>query len=438
MEHLTRQLFDFIQSSPTAMHAVETARTMLLAAGFAELPEAGPWETEPGGNYFTTRAMSSLIAFRLPGDGFGAFSVIAPHGDSPCFKVKGNPEMRVEGRYTRLNTEVYGGTVLHNWVDRPLSVAGRLVLRTKTGARAVLTDIDRDLVMIPSLAIHMDREANQGRRLDPQKDTLPLLGGSEADLLTLAAGSAGARKEDVLSYDLYCYARERGTVYGAEEEFLAAPRLDDLECAFSALTAFLQAGPSQNCPVLVLFDNEEIGSRTRQGADSSFLSDVLGRIWRAANATNCYSGAAEDGLIRAVQGGFLLSADNAHAVHPNYPEKADPSSRCYLNGGVCVKHGPRYATDGVTAGVFRAICETAGVPTQEFYNHSAVQGGGTLGVISGSHASFPTVDIGLAQLAMHSPYETGGAKDLGQMVKAMRAFYETKLTWKNDREAVLC
>lgn len=425
MEKLVTGLFDFIEKSPTACHTVQTVRDMLLGEGFQELSEPDAWDLKPGGKYFTTRSMTSVIAFSFPKRDFHAFSIVAPHGDSPCFKVKGNPEMRVEDKYTKLNTEVYGGMQLVLWTDRLLSVAGRLAVRTERGVEAVLTDIGRDLLLIPGLAPHMNREVNQGVKLDPQKDTLPLLGGSEADLLALAAEKAGVKREDILSYDLYLYNRARGALFGAAEEFLAAPKLDDLECAYSAVKAFLSAENGENCMVCAVFDNEETGSLTRQGADSTFLSDVLSRICLAA-------GKNEEEKIRAITGGFLLSADNAHAVHPDYPDKADPTSRCYLNGGVVVKHSTRYATDAVTAAVFQRICEKAGVPTQTYYNHSGIPGGSTLGNISGSHVSVPTVDIGLPQLSMHSPYETAGREDLEHMVNAMRAFYGSVITCHKD------
>lgn len=424
-DHLTNQLFDFIQSSPTALHTTNTVRVMLLHAGFTELPETGPWHLEAGKGYFASRGGASVIAFRFPKKEFRGFSIAAPHGDSPAFKVKGSPEMRVEDHYAKLNTEVYGGTTLNLWLDRPLSAAGRLVVRTEDGVRSVLTDIGRDLLMIPSLAIHMNRDANNGGKPDPQKDTLPLLGGSEADLLALAAESAGVEKKDILAHDLYLYHRMRGRVYGAGEEFIAAPKLDDLECAFSAITAFLASENPENCTVCAIFDNEETGSMTRHAANSTFLSDVLARI--------CLSvGKDEQQRQAAIQNGMLLSADNAHAVHPNYPEKADPTSRCYMNKGVVVKHSTRYATDGLTAAVFHRICERAGVPTQDFYNHSSNPGGGTLGLISGAHVSIPTVDIGLAQLAMHSPYESAGREDLRHMVNAMKAFYACVFTWEGN------
>lgn len=424
---MIHQLFDFIQCSPTASHTAATVRAMLVQAGFTQLLESQPWDLQPGGRYYTTRGMSSLIAFQVPKADFHGFSVIAPHGDSPCFKVKESPELRVDGQYTKLNTEVYGGMQLALWTDRPLSVAGRLAVRTENGVKGVLCDICRDLLLIPGVAIHMNRGVNEGVKLDPQKDTLPLLGGSQAELKKLVAENAGVAPEDILSWDLYLYSRAQGTVFGAEKEFIAAPRLDDLECVFAAAKAFLAGENRENVTVLSLFDNEETGSLTRQGADSPFLSEVLERI-----SLSC--GKSREEHLRAIASGFMLSADNAHAVHPDSPEKSDPTNRCYLNGGVVVKHSPRYASDALTAGLFQRICQKAGVPVQVYYNNSKIPGGGTLGNLSGSHVALPTVDIGLAQLSMHSPYETAGAKDLDYMVWAMQAFYESVITQTGREE----
>ena len=424
---MIHQLFDFIQCSPTASHTAATVRAMLVQAGFTQLLESQPWDLQPGGRYYTTRGMSSLIAFQVPKADFHGFSVIAPHGDSPCFKVKESPELRVDGQYTKLNTEVYGGMQLALWTDRLLSVAGRLAVRTENGVKGVLCDIRRDLLLIPGVAIHMNRGVNEGVKLDPQKDTLPLLGGSQAELKKLVAENAGVAPEDILSWDLYLYSRAQGTVFGAEKEFLAAPRLDDLECVFAAAKAFLAGENRENVTVLSLFDNEETGSLTRQGADSPFLSEVLERI-----SLSC--GKSREEHLRAIASGFMLSADNAHAVHPDSPEKSDPTNRCYLNGGVVVKHSPRYASDALTAGLFQRICQKAGVPVQVYYNNSKIPGGGTLGNLSGSHVALPTVDIGLAQLSMHSPYETAGAKDLDYVVWAMQAFYESVITQTGREE----
>ena len=428
---MIHQLFDFIQCSPTASHTAATVRAMLVQAGFTQLLESQPWDLQPGGRYYTTRGMSSLIAFQVPKADFHGFSVIAPHGDSPCFKVKESPELRVDGQYTKLNTEVYGGMQLALWTDRPLSVAGRLAVRTENGVKGVLCDIRRDLLLIPGVAIHMNRGVNEGVKLDTQKDTLPLLGGSQADLKAMVAQNAGVAPEDILSWDLYLYSRAQGTVFGGEKEFIAAPRLDDLECVFAAAKAFLAGENRENVTVLSLFDNEETGSLTRQGADSPFLSEVLERI-----SLSC--GKSREEHLRAIASGFMLSADNAHAVHPDSPEKSDPTNRCYLNGGVVVKHSPRYASDALTAGLFQRICQKAGVPVQVYYNNSKIPGGGTLGNLSGSHVALPTVDSGLPQLSMHSPYETAGAKDLDYMVWAMQAFYESVITQTGREEYAIC
>ena len=416
-----KELLDFIQNSPSVYHMIAGQKQRLLAAGYTQLLESEAWELRPGGKYFITRNGSAIAAFRVPEGPFRGFMIMASHSDSPALKVKEHPEITVEGTYRKLNVELYGGALLAPWFDRPLSVAGRLFLRTAEGVRPCLVDAGRDLVLIPSLAIHMNRGVNEGVKLDTQKDTLPLLGGSQADLKAMVAQNAGVAPEDILSWDLYLYSRAQGTVFGGEKEFIAAPRLDDLECVFAATKAFLAGRNRENVTVLALFDNEEIGSLTRQGADSTFLGDVLERV-----ALSC--GKDREGLYRAIAGGFMLSADNAHAVHPDSPEKSDPTNRCYLNEGVVVKHSPRYASDALTAGVFQAICQKAGVPVQVYYNNSRIPGGGTLGNLSGSHVALPTVDIGLPQLSMHSPYETAGAKDLEYMVQAMEAFYKTVLT----------
>lgn len=418
-------LFDFIESSPTASHAVASCARRLRENGFQELRETQVWDLRPGGAYYVKRGMTAIAAFRLPEKDFRSFLVIAPHGDSPCFKVKENAEISVEGRYTKLNAEVYGGTHLNLWFDRPLSVAGRLMLRTREGVRGVLVDVPRDLALIPSLAIHMNHEVNNGIKRNPQVDMLALFGSGEADFLSLVAEAAGVQKADILSHDLYLYHRRRGMVFGEKQEFLVAPRLDDLECVFSALEAFLSGANSEHVPVLCVFDNEEIGSLTRQGADSTLLSDIMQRI-----AGCC--GKTQEGFAAAVAGSFILSADNGHAVHPNYPEKTDPTNRCYLGGGVLVKNSPRYATDAISSAVFKRLCELAKVPVQVYYNRADIAGGSTLGNILDSHVSAHTVDIGLSQLAMHSPYETGSVEDLEYMIRAMRAFYGASIVFEAD------
>lgn len=422
---ITENLFDFIEQSPTSAHAVFNIKKELEQRGFIELSEGEPSELVPGQSCFMLHGSSSVAAFKLPRKDFLGFSIVAPHGDSPCLKLKASPEMSIEKAYTRLNAEIYGGTPHMLWLDRPLSAAGKLAVRTDGGVRVLLTDIRRELMMIPSLAIHLNREINQGMKLDPQKELLPLFGSEEADLLAIAADAAGVRKEDILSHELYLYSRSRGKVFGAKEEFIAAPRLDDLACVFCALKAFTEAENSDRCMVLTVFDSEEIGSMTRQGADSTFLRDLLFRIGKASGL----SGTQIDALLAA---SFLVSADNAHAKHPNYPEKSDPTNAVYLNRGIAIKYGPRYATDALSAGVFSCICQKSGIPLQSFYNHSAIPGGSTLGNISGSQLSLPTVDIGIPQLSMHSPYETAGRLDIPHMIHALQCFYQTRIRYRGD------
>lgn len=423
-KEVCKELFDFVAGSPTAFHTVQSVSEMLRAAGYTRLLENEPWKLQAGGKYFCTRNGSSVIAFSYPKDDFKTFSIVAPHGDSPTFKIKESPEMRGEG-YTRLNTEVYGGMNIGLWLDRPLSVAGRVFVRDGNAVRQRLVHLKRDLFVIPSLAIHMNPEVNKGVKLNTQTETLPLFGGADADFLCLIAAEAGAEKENIISYDLYLYNRQKGILYGEKEEFIACPKLDDLQCAFSAVKAFTASDNGENCRILSIFDNEEIGSMTKQGADSTFLSDVIERICLSAGKT-------KEQQFAAVAAGFIVSADNGHAVHPGYPGLSDPTNKPALGKGVVVKNNTRYATDSASAAVFRKICEDAGVPYQSYYKRSDTPGGSTLGNIVGSHVSMNTVDIGLAQLAMHSPYETGGAQDTLYMMKAMTRFYQTCIVPEKD------
>lgn len=424
---LTQELFAFIENSPTSCHTVQSAETIFKAQGFTELYEQQIWNLQPGGSYYVKRNLTSIIAFRYPGKEFGAYLIAGPHGDSPCFKIKEQPEIRVDGKYTKLNVEVYGGMALQLWADRPLSAAGKVILRTETGVRVALIDFKRDLFVIPSLAIHMNHEINNGKKMNAQIDMLPLFGGEKADFKQMVADELGTAKEDILSYDMYVYSRQKGFFFGEKNEFFAIPRIDDQQCVFSAVKAISASRNSKNVIVCAIFDNEEIGSMTKQGADSTFLAEILKRISTAA-------GKKEEAHNIALAGSFMLSADNAHGLHPNYPEKSDLTNKCYLNGGVVVKYSTAYATDALSAGVFRKICEGAGVPVQCYFNRSDVRGGSTLGNISNSHVSVNTVDIGLAQLAMHSPCETAGTEDTHYMIEAMKAFYGSVLALDKKNE----
>lgn len=428
MEPLTHELLSYIQNSPTAFHAVQTAKEILSAAGFCELQENDGWKLEQGKGYFVTRNLSALIAFRLPEETHTGFQIIASHTDSPCYKIKEKGIAACGGKYSMLNTEMYGGAIASTWLDRPLSVAGRIMVRTENGVSPQLVMADEDMLVIPNLCIHQNRSVNDGKALMGQTDMLPLYSlGTSHTLKEKIAELAGVSQEDILADDLFVYNRMPGSVWGPEGEFVSSPRLDDLECAFSSIQALIAAEKVHNIAVSGLFDNEEVGSCTRQGADSSFLQDTLSRI------DTCL-GVNEQEHKRRIASSFMVSADNAHAAHPNHPETSDPVNRVWMNEGIVVKFSgnQKYTSDSVSASVFRFICEKAGVPTQSFYNHSDQRGGSTLGNLSGRHVSVTTVDIGLAQLAMHSSWETAGTKDLGWMVKGMKAFLETPLRCNCD------
>ena len=429
LKNITKRLLTFLENSPTSFHAVENMAARLRGEGFEELKEADCWSIEAGGRYFVTRNMSSLIAFRVPGKDFTGFQIISSHSDSPTFKIKENPEMKVEGHYVKLNVEKYGGMLCAPWFDRPLSIAGRLVVRDGQRFVTRLVNIDRDLVMIPNLAIHMNRQVNDGYAYNAQSDMLPLYGGEAAagTLMKTIAQSAGVAEEDILGHDLYLYNRMKGSVWGAGEEFFSCGRIDDLQCAFGSLEGFLAGGNAHSVSVHAVLDNEEVGSTTKQGAASTFLLDTLKRL-------NTALGRTEEQYLTALASSFMVSADNAHGVHPNYTDKADPTNRPYLNGGIVIKFNAnqKYTTDAVSAAVFRSVCEKAGVPVQTFTNRSDMAGGSTLGNISNTHVALNTVDIGLPELAMHSPYETGGVLDTEYLIRAAKEFFSTGLKADGD------
>ena len=422
---------DFVRRSPSAFHAIHTICAQLDAAGFARLDEGEPFAVAPGSRCYVTRNQSSVIAFTVPQQGFSPFAIVASHSDSPTFKLKAGYEEEALGQYIRLNVERYGGMIMSTWLDRPLSIAGRALVREDGALRTHLVDLERDAVLIPNMPIHFNREINDGYKFNPQVDLLPLYGDAQAKgaLATEIASLCGAKPEDVLSTDLFLYNRTPGSVWGAHGEFFSCPRIDDLECAYTSLQAFLTAKPAAHISVYAVFDNEEVGSGTKQGADSSFLTDVLARVGAAL-------GADDAALRTAACRSFMVSADNAHAVHPNHPEKYDAENRVFMNSGVVIKHNAnqKYTTDAVSSAIFSEICAKAGVPVQHFANRSDVLGGSTLGNIANTHLSMNTVDIGLAQLAMHSSYETAGAKDVEYMTAALRRFYETEIEMHGDGE----
>ncbi len=423
-ETISHELLAFLNETPSCYHAIAAMRALLSGAGYAELREGDVWALDEGGRYFAVRNESSLIAFRLPRKAFTGFQIVASHSDSPSFKIKENPEMAVEEAYVRLNVEKYGGMLCAPWFDRPLSVAGRVVVREGDSLVTRLVRVDRDLLLIPSLAIHMDRDANDGHAYNAQKDMLPILGDfrSKGQFDSIIADAAGVAAADICGSDLFLYNRVPGTVWGAAGEYISAGRLDDLQCAYASLRGFLDAENARSVPVLAVFDNEEVGSGTKQGAASTFLSDVLRRI-------NDACGRSAQDYLAAVAASFMVSADNAHALHPNYADKADPINRPYMNRGIVIKYNAnqKYTTDGVSAALFKLLCAKADVPWQAFTNRSDLPGGSTLGNLSSAQVSLNTVDVGLAQLAMHSPYETAGALDTAYLASALRCFYSASL-----------
>ena len=420
----TIELMDFIQDSPSCYHVVANAATMLENAGATRLDEKKPFVLEKGNCYFVTRNSSSLIAFRMPETPAAGFSIVSAHTDSPSFKLKENPEIRNGGTYTTLNVEAYGGMLMAPWFDRPLSIAGRAFVKQSDGSICErLVDFDRDLCQIVNLCIHQNREVNKGYEYKVQKDLLPIiaLGDKETTLRDIIAEELEVEPENLLDTELFLYNRMKGSIWGLDDEFFSCPKIDDLMCAFSALKAFVSAEDSDSSRIqmVALFDNEEVGSTTKQGANSDFLRQTVHRI-------GCAQGWDYDKRCAVQAASFMLSADNGHSMHPNYPEKCDPTNRPLINGGVLIKYAgnQKYTTDAFSASYLKNILQNAQVPYQLFFNNSNFVGGGTLGNISTSQFSIPTVDIGAAQLAMHSPYETAGTKDTLNLTEGMRAFYK--------------
>ena len=419
-DDISRDLIHFIAKSPSTFHAVRGIKAALLYAGFTEIREEDTWQIEKGGKYVVTRNGSALMAFTVPQESAEAFHITASHCDSPTFKIKENPEI-ADGSYVKLNVEGYGGMIMSTWLDRPLSVAGRLLVPENGHLAEKLVAIDGTMLVIPSVAIHMDRSVNQHKEWKVQKDMLPLYGmtGAKTPFMDVIAAAAKVKAEDILAHDLILYSRVPGTIWGEEREFISSPKLDDLQCAFACFRGFTQGQKEKYISVYALFDNEEVGSATSQGAGSTFLANTLERLARSL-------GYSYDETMAMIARSFMISADNAHSVHPNHPEYADPVNRPVINGGIVIKYSAaqKYATNAFSAAYFKKLCKDHDIPTQTFTNHSDNPGGSTLGNISNTVIAMPTVDIGLPQLAMHSSYETAGVKDTAYLVDAVTKFYE--------------
>ena len=426
MTEQIRALMDFLDASRSVYHAIDYLCKLMDSQGYVHLDSGDDWELVPGGKYYVTRCAASVIAFRIPEETPKGFMMSASHSDRPTFKIKENGEL--ENKYIRLATERYGGMIMSTWMDRPLSVAGRVMVETPEGVKIQLVDFDQDLMIMPNVAIHMNRSVNDNYKWNPASDTIPMLGdldvkGHFAQMLDEMGGGK------VVSHDLFLYLRQKATVWGIEQEFISAQALDDLQCAWGCVQGFLKAAPSASIPMFCCFDSEEVGSRSVSGADSTFLSGTLLRIAKSLRMD----------VARLLSNSFMVSADNAHAIHPNHPELADPKNAPIPNGGIVVKFNSnqKYTTDAVSAAVIRTICQRAGVPTQTYYNRPDIAGGSTLGYVSMTHVSVPTADIGLAQFAMHSCYETAGVYDSEHIEKAMTEFFSTSLVVTADGEFVL-
>ena len=420
-----KELLKYISDAPSIFHAAAASAAMLEEAGYRYLREADRWEIAPGGRYYTMRNASSVIAFTVAKEISNyKFRIAASHSDSPTYKIKAVPALSGPEGYVRLNVEAYGGMIDFTWLDRPLGMAGRVFVKNGQRVEARLYRAD-NVLLIPSLAIHMNREVNKGMAFNRQVDLCPLFsaGALKAeDFTAFLATGLGVDKEEIVSFDLYLVNMQEGLIWGAAEEFISSPKLDDLQCAFTTLKGLLAAQPTDGVNVWCCFDNEEVGSNTRQGAMSTFLKECLKHI-------NAALGYDEEDYYRAVAGSFLVSADNAHAVHPNHPEKTDAENKCALNKGIVIKENAsqKYTTDAMARAAMKAVCALAGQPCQVFANRSDAAGGSTLGNLSNTQVSLHAVDVGLPQLAMHSAYETAGAEDTYSAIRVFEKYYSAAI-----------
>lgn len=416
-------LFQFLDAGVSPFHSTKAATDLLEAAGYRRLEESAVWRLQPGGKYFVTRNQSSCVAWRMPAEAPHSWHISVSHSDSPTWRVK---KAKCDTRfYAKAEVEGYGGMIMSTWMDRPLSVAGRILVRTPEGVESRLVAPDKALLCIPNMGIHFNRGVNDGYKFNPQIDLQPVYGAVGNDL----ADALGAPREEILDTDLVLCVRQKAVRVGLNGEWFMSPRIDDLECAYTTLYGFLNpAGAvADSVDAWALFDNEEVGSSSRQGAQGTFLADVMARI-------ELFYGMNREQSIMARANGMLLSADNGHAVHPNHPEKNDPEHLITLGGGVVLKFNAsqRYTTSGLMAAVFRKICAQAGVPVQVFYNRADMAGGSTVGNLLTHQISIPMVDVGLGQWAMHSTVETASCADAEAMAKAVAQFYATPLAQPAD------
>lgn len=403
----------FLEKSYTAYHATLNCQFILEKSGFEQLDLDKEWTLSKGGKYYVTKNGSALIAFRV-GENF-AFNIAESHTDSPCLKVKGNSLVQTpEG--ARVNVEEYGGLILYSMLDAPLKIAGRALERhgDKLASKVVESKYN---VQIPSVAIHHNPTVNNGMALSVQKDMLPLLGNVEDLYSTLS-------KDEIVDADLYVVPATAPYYSGVNEEYLCSSRIDNLTSVYASMQAIVACNP-QNVALACCFDNEEVGSRTKQGANSALLRNVLKKIARGL-------GKSKDDFISACENGFILSIDNGHAMHPSFPEKSDIKERVYLNGGIVIKHHTNYATDGFSSAVVKTMLDKAGVEYQDYYNHSDLRCGSTIGLMTSANLAMNACDIGLAQLAMHSAVETVGSTDIAKMQKCVNTFFDCSIVQKGQ------
>ncbi|WP_315078262.1 M18 family aminopeptidase [uncultured Clostridium sp.] len=422
-----KDLLNFINNSKSAFHGAHEVKSILDKEGFVEIKECDKWDLKHGGKYYVMKNESAIIGFEIGSGDITeeGFRLIGAHTDSPGFRIKPHAEMTVEDHYVKLNTEVYGGAILSTWFDRPLGVAGRVTLKGSNPLKpqVKLVDLNKPVLIIPSLAIHMNRTINEGYEYNRQKDTLPLLTMAtdklEKDgyLLKLIAESLNVKEKEIVDFDLFVYEYEKGCLFGMNEEFISAGRLDDLWMVYAGLVALLQSKSNKATKVLVALDNEEIGSLTSQGANSSLLENILERITLAL-------GKDREDFKRSLSNSVMISADLAHALHPNYAEKHDPTNRPLIGKGPVIKIAASgsYSTDSYAAAIFKQVCKNANVPCQEFVNRSDVKGGTTIGPITASKLNIPVIDMGAPLLSMHSVRELASVKDNEYTIKAFTEF----------------
>ena len=425
---LALELIDFLYDSPSACHGVKATQKILDENGFIEIKEADKWDLQAKGKYYVIKNDSALIAFEV---GTGdieetGFRLIGAHTDVPGFRIKPNPQMISEGKYVKLNTEVYGGPILHTWFDRPLSIAGKVSLKGESPLKPEtrLVNINKPLLIIPSLAIHMNREVNEGFKINRQVDTLPLLGlindklEKEDYLMNILSEELQVNKEDILNFELGFYEYEKGMLIGMNEELISSGKFDDLWMVYAGIRALVDSRENAATKVMICIDNEEIGSLTAEGADSTLLNNILERITLGL-------GKDREGYYRALANSIMISADLAHAVHPNLGDKHDPTNRPVLEGGPVLKIAASgsYSTDSFNGAVFAGVCEAAGVPFQKFVNRSDVRGGTTIGPVTAANLTIPVIDMGAPVLGMHSIRELASVKDNYYTVKAFTEFF---------------